>query len=239
MLANQSNYFLSPSPFLVSPLSHAPQQPNNPQSITSSHALLSSIHTYIHPPSDLNRVLDDVAASAETLAREQARQAAEVRQRKAEASFQEGADPTPGPASAAEAEAEGGKSKGEAEEEEGVNASQGEDAVSTLELKMKSLQVKIRVQNVQILQTLNREAMSLQREVHGSLCDAVQPLQQERSPLAPQTPSKSVSSASHDMLAVRDRVFTLVADLVDHSCDLIRRECAAGSPRLRLHGMKG
>ena len=164
---------------------------------------------------------NNVIASADSAALEQARRDAEVRERmkdyendpsrmNADSGNMKGED-------ANNPDGEGDKEK-EKEKDEKKSESDDDDphalGIADLQSKVKALQVQIRVQNISILQTLNAEARHLQHKLHKRL--------QNVNSLDDTTSTSTSNSSS------RTPVLALLADFVDHSCENVRDACSSG-----------
>lgn len=89
------------------------------------------------------------------------------------------------------------------------------DVVETLMRKVKALQLQLRVQNVQSMQTLNSTAVEMQRRLHDELAKI-----DMRTGLSPGIFEAHV-----------DSILTLIAEIVDGSCNSLHLECDAGNVR--------
>jgi hypothetical protein len=101
-----------------------------------------------------------------------------------------------------------------------------EDNVQQLRVKIKSLQVQLRVQHVQALQTLNRDARSLQRQLQGQLMQLL-----DKSILDmvdTETESLKIGVKSSAPSTLRSSLLSLLADFLDSSCNALRSEFRSG-----------
>jgi hypothetical protein len=89
---------------------------------------------------------------------------------------------------------------------------EGGDVVDNLMRKVKALQLQLRVQNVQTLQSLNSSAVDMQTQLHLQLASI-----DLRAGLAPGTYETHL-----------DSILTLIAEIVDGSCNAIHLEAEAG-----------
>lgn len=105
------------------------------------------------------------------------------------------------------------ETKQEAKEETKDEEEEGADAVDALMKKVKALQLQLRVQNVQTMQSLNSSAVEIQNRLHEQLRGI--DLKAGLSPGAFET--------------YVDGILTLIAEIIDGSCNALHLECESGS----------
>lgn len=97
--------------------------------------------------------------------------------------------------------------------EESKDDEEAADAVDALMKKVKALQLQLRVQNVQTMQSLNSSAVEIQNRLHEQLGRI--DLKAGLSPGAFET--------------YVDSILTLIAEIIDGSCNALHLECEGGS----------
>ena len=98
--------------------------------------------------------------------------------------------------------------KDEVEEEE-----PGADVVDTLMKKVKALQMQLRLQNIQSMQTLNSSAVEMQSQLHAQLASI--------------DIKAGLSPGAFETYA--DSILTLIAEIIDGSCNGLHLECEGGA----------
>jgi hypothetical protein len=156
---------------------------------------------------DVARVAQLVVDAADEEALQEATRKAEMKERMTD--FEN--DPNGGNGMSGDGKVDGDENQGNDKDKESNKVGEEEeeeDGLAGLQKRVKKLQVQIRVQNISILQTLNAEARHLQSKVHDRL--------------------NSLATSEIASSELKMPVMTLLADLVDHSCETLRTNCADG-----------
>jgi hypothetical protein len=108
------------------------------------------------------------------------------------------------------------KQREEKDKENQKEEEKGKDCLDQLRTQIRSLQVQLRVQHIQALQSLNVETREMQKNLQNNLLDIVR----ENADDVP----KPTESNSIPAIGVKSSLLSLLADFIDGSCNSLRTE---------------